>query len=74
MYQTKKCKKDEIEATQGLNLNNIDSVFILHDLYSIEETKNIKNAVKQLIDKKGNESNENWSFISRSCKPIWRFK
>lgn len=53
------CKKDEIEATQGLNLNNIDSVFILHDLYSIEETKNIKNAVKQLIDKKGNESNEN---------------
>lgn len=53
------CKKDEIEATQGLSLNNIDSVFILHDLYSIEETKNIKTTVKQLIDKKGNESNEN---------------
>ncbi len=48
------CKKDEIEATQGLNLENIDSVFILHDLYSIEETKNIKNTVKQLIDEKGN--------------------
>ena len=49
------CKKDEIEATRGLNLDNIDSVFILHDLYSIEETKNIKNTVKQLIDEKGNK-------------------
>lgn len=53
------CKKGEIEATQELNLENIDSVFILHDLYSIEETKNIKNTVKQLIDEKGNKSNEN---------------
>ena len=52
-------KKNEIEATETLNLNNIDSVFILHDLYSIEETKNIKNKVKELIDEKGNKSNEN---------------
>ena len=49
------CKKDEIEATRVLNLDNIDSVFILHDLYSIEETKNIKNTVKQLIDEKGHK-------------------
>ena len=48
-------KKDEIDATRVLNLDNIDSVFILHDLYSIEETKNIKNTVKQLIDEKGNK-------------------
>ena len=44
-------KKDLIEATSKLDLNGINNVFILHDLYSIEETKQIKNKVKEIIDK-----------------------
>ena len=43
-------KKDLIEATSELKLDGIDKVFILHDLYSIEETKQIKQKVKELID------------------------
>ena len=35
-------KKDLIEATSELKLDGIDKIFILHDLYSIEETKQIK--------------------------------
>ena len=45
-------KKDEIEATSHLKLEGIDKVFILHDLYSIEETKRIKAKVKEIIDNK----------------------
>ena len=45
-------KKDLIEATSELKLNGIDKIFILHDLYSIEETKQIKQKVKEIIDKK----------------------
>ena len=47
---------EEIEdLVNKLKLDGIDSVFILHDLYSIEETKQIKEKVKQIIDnvKKG---------------------
>ena len=44
-------KKDLIEATSELKLDGIDKVFILHDLYSIEETKQIKQKVKEIIDK-----------------------
>lgn len=43
-------KKDLIEATNELKLEGIDKVFILHDLYSIEETKQIKHRVKEIID------------------------
>ena len=43
-------KKDLIEATSELKLDGIDKVFILHDLYSIEETQQIKQKVKELID------------------------
>ena len=43
-------KKDLIEATSGLKLEGIDKVFILHDLYSIEETKQIKERVKELYN------------------------
>ena len=43
-------KKDLIEATSELKLKGIEKIFILHDLYSIEETKQIKQKVKQLID------------------------
>ena len=47
-------EKDLIEATEKLKLDGIDKIFILHDLYAIEETKQIKNKVKELIDKKNN--------------------
>ena len=40
-------KKDLIEATSELKLDGIDKVFILHDLYSIEETQQIKQKVKE---------------------------
>ena len=43
-------KKDLIEATNELQVSGIEKVFILHDLYSIEETKQIKQKVKNLID------------------------
>lgn len=44
--------RDEIEATSKANLNGIDKVIILHDLYSIEETEKIKNKVKEMIKEK----------------------
>ena len=44
--------RDEIEATSKVNLNGIDKVIILHDLYSIEETEKIKNKVKEMIKEK----------------------
>ncbi len=45
-------KKDIIEATSQLKLEDIEKIFILHDLYSIEETKQIKLKVKELINNK----------------------
>ena len=51
-------KKDLLEATGEIKLENIDKVFILHDLYSIEETKQIKEKVKEIIDKKENKDKE----------------
>lgn len=45
-------ERDLLDATSQLQLEGIDKVFILHDLYSIEETKQIKNKVKEMIDKK----------------------
>jgi len=42
--------KDEIEATSKANLEGINKVVILHDLYSIEETNNIKNKIKSMIE------------------------
>lgn len=43
-------KRDLIEATSNLKLEGIDKIFILHDLYSIEETIQIKNKIKELIN------------------------
>ena len=43
-------KRDLIEATSELKLKGISKIFILHDLYSIEETKQIKQKVKEIID------------------------
>lgn len=45
-------ERDLIDATSQLQLEGIDKVFILHDLYSIEETKQIKNKVKEMINQK----------------------
>lgn len=45
-------KKDLIEATNELKVDEIEKIFILHDLYSIEETKQIKQKVKEIIDEK----------------------
>lgn len=41
---------DLLEATSKLKLEGIDKIFILHDLYSITETKQIKQKVKEMID------------------------
>lgn len=43
------CKQDLIEATNEMKLDGIDGVYILHDLYSIEETKMIKQRVEEMI-------------------------
>ena len=45
-------EKDLIDATGKLKLEGIEKIFILHDLYSIEETKKIKQKVKEIIDEK----------------------
>lgn len=44
--------RDEIKATSKANLEGIDEVIILHDLYSIEETEKIKNKIKEMIKEK----------------------
>lgn len=46
------CERDEIETTSKANLEGIDKVIILHDLYSIEITEKIKNKVKEMIKEK----------------------
>lgn len=43
-------EKDLIKATTELKLQGVESIFILHDLYSIEETNQIKQKVKEMID------------------------
>lgn len=43
-------KRDLIQATQELKVEGIEKIFILHDLYSIEETKQIKQKLKEIID------------------------
>lgn len=43
------CKLDMIEATNEMILEGIDGVYILHDLYSIDETKAIKQRVEEMI-------------------------
>ncbi len=45
-------EKDLLQATSKLKLDGIEKIFILHDLYSIEETKQIKQKVKELINEK----------------------
>ena len=59
------CRKDILEATNELRLDGIDGVFILHDLYSIKETKEIKQKVEGMIKGRNEIKDENWSIISR---------
>lgn len=59
--------RDEIEATSNLETNDIEKVFILYDLYSLELCEKVKNKVKEKIKiqkKKEEVDNENRSFIS----------
>ncbi len=42
-------QRDEMAFVDNLKLEGIDKVFILHDLYSLEETAKIKEKVKNLI-------------------------
>jgi len=45
-------ERNELEAINKLNLNNIDKVFILHDLYSMELKEAVKEKVKIIIQNK----------------------
>lgn len=53
------CRKDILEATNELRLDGIDGVFILHDLYSIKETKEIKQKVEGMIKGRNEIKDEN---------------
>ena len=48
------CERDEMNLVDKLNLEGIDKVFILHDLYSIELKNEIK---KKVIEKIKEEEN-----------------
>ena len=47
------CQRDEISLVDKLNLEGIDKVFILHDLYSID----LKNQIKKKVEEKINGKN-----------------
>ena len=50
------CQRDELALVEKLDLENIDKVFILHDLYSIELKNEIKDrVVKRIENMKGME-------------------
>lgn len=42
-------ERDELSAVEKLKLDDIQTVFILHDLYSIELKENVKNKVEVII-------------------------
>ena len=50
-------KKELISAVDDLQLSGIEKIYVLHDLYSIEETKQIKTRIKELIDESKKELN-----------------
>ena len=43
------CKRDELSAVDGLKLDGIQTVFILHDLYSMELKEAVKKKVEVMI-------------------------
>ena len=46
------CMQDELEAVSYANLDGIDKVIILHDLYAIEEKNKIKAKIIDMIKEK----------------------
>ena len=50
-------KRDELSAVDNLKLDDIDTVFILHDLYAIDLKNAIKNKVEVMIKNKQEEEN-----------------
>ncbi len=44
------CQRDEISLVEKLNLDGIDKIFILHDLYSIDLKNEIKDRVRTKIE------------------------
>ena len=44
------CQRDELSLVDKLNLEGIDKVFILHDLYSMELKNELKEKVKEKIE------------------------
>ena len=43
------CRRDELSAIDALNLDGIETVFILHDLYAIELKEQVKKKVEIII-------------------------
>lgn len=50
-------KRDELSAVDNLKLDDINTVFILHDLYAIDLKNAIKNKVEVMIKNKQEEEN-----------------
>ena len=43
--------KDEIDATKKIKLKNIDSIYILYDVYTVHLRDKVKDKLKEIIDK-----------------------
>ena len=52
------CKRDELSAVDGLKLEGIKIVFILHDLYSMELKEAVKKKVEVMIKNRATEQEE----------------
>lgn len=52
------CKRDELSAVDGLKLEGIKTVFILHDLYSMELKEAVKKKVEVMIKNRATEQEE----------------
>ena len=52
-------ERDELSAVEKIKLDNIETVFVLHDLYSIELKENVRNKVKVKILERNGKNNEN---------------
>ena len=48
------CKRDELSAIDDLKLEGIETVFILHDLYSMDLKEAAKKKVENMIKNKDN--------------------
>ena len=56
IYKTKiSCQRDEMSALDNIKLEGIETVFILHDLYSMELKESAKKKVEVMIRNKEGE-------------------